>query len=351
MTDTPTSLRIGFVGLRNIGRLHLERAANVPHAIAFAAADTDAARLEKSGTDFGIPHLYTSASEMIANPEVDAVVLAVPTHLHAPLAVEALEAGKHVLVEKPIAQNLEEAQRIIAARDQAQKVAMVGMNQRFSSQIAGVQRLLREGTLGEIRYAVARMSRTTLFDAHWDRGDWFLNRELSGGGPLIDLGVHKLDLAMHLLGYPKIRSVYGCCGFGVGAEEGKRRGRTFTVEDYGTGLVQFQNGTNLHLETGYFLSDSTPLRNEVILYCAKGGIRLPHGKPPEVFLVEGEGTKPIELPVDTTASTTAVEHFARVALGLETLSPTCEQGIEVLRIVHAIYQSAETGQAVQWEVA
>jgi predicted dehydrogenase len=138
-------------------------------------------------------------------------MIALPNHLHAPVAIQAMEAGKHVLVEKPIARNSAEALAMIEARDRTGKTLMVGMNQRFSPKRAALKQLIEEGELGDVYYAKAWWRRRRVGAGLWQRGNWFLTPELSGGDPLIDLGIHVLDLALHLMGFPEALSVDGSC--------------------------------------------------------------------------------------------------------------------------------------------
>lgn len=334
---------LGFVGLRNVGKGHVAFAQRLPQASIVAYADTNEERLRDACAKYGSAQCYTDTQALLQDDRVDAVVLAVPNHLHAPMAIAALKANKHVLVEKPISRTAAEAREMIAARDQAGKVLMVGMNQRFRQEHRAVHSTIKSGLLGEIYYARTRWCGQRLGEGVWERGEWFLSAEKSGGGALIDLGVHRLDLALHMMGFPKVQTVDGITFSRIANQEAKRRGKgTFQVDEAGVALIRFTNGAALMLEASYFLNHPQRDSQYTLLCGTKGYAEL--SDQVTAFTVD-EKECPVELP-GVNGSDSCVEHFVKAIRGEEELSPTAEDGLVSMEILDALYESMRIGQAV-----
>lgn len=211
------ALRIGVVGLGFMGSTHLEAYGGV-HGIELAAVASSSAKKRSgdltdvggnldrgAGTiDFGSATCYERAEDLIADPDVDAVDLCTPTHLHKPLALQALAAGKHVLVEKPMALTADDCDAMIAAARDADRVLMVAQVLRYFPEYVAAQEKLRSDDLGAVRGATFR--RRCAAPA-W--GQWLKNPELSGGGAF-DLLIHDFDYCQQLLGFPNAVSAVGC---------------------------------------------------------------------------------------------------------------------------------------------
>jgi predicted dehydrogenase len=260
------------------------------------------------------------------------------------MTIQALEAGKHVLVEKPMACNVAQAQEMIAARDRTDKTLMVGMNQRFTPQHYAAKRLIEQGELGDLYYGRTRWLRQVGGTGLWNRGGWFLDPQQSGGGPMLDLGIHRLDLALHMLGFPEVESVYGQSFYGLGRTDGLEMGCNYAIEDAAAGLVRFADGGALFIEASYYLNHHEERAMDTQLYGTKGGIIL--GETIRPYRLEDKVVD-VEIEPDETAPRSCVEHFARVLRGEEELVPTAEQGLIGLAIVQGLYRSAETGAAVR----
>lgn len=334
------NLRIGVVGLRNIGMGHVRRLMALPGVVVAALADTDAARREAAGAEVGgDAALYDSAETLFAASDVDAVVLALPNHLHAPLTMAALRAGKHVLVEKPLAVSSAEGREMIRVRDETGCCLMVGMNQRFSGAAASARSAIAAGRIGLEQQGRTRWvrDRTPLWGA---RGDWCLTRERSGGGPMIDLGVHKLDQVFFMLGgIPEVKEVTGVTTRGIGRREGAAVGSVYEVEDYAFGLVRCAGDVLITVEAGYFTQWPGETQDTMILG-TDGAIRLAKGVAELLVRAEDGTLTATPLPPDDRASTSCVEHFCRVLRGQEELASPAEDGVAVLEIIEAIYRSA-----------
>jgi predicted dehydrogenase len=284
---------------------------------------------------------------LFARDDIDAVIVATPNDLHAPLAIAAMEAGKHVLVEKPLAHTSAAGREMIAARDRTGRVLMVGFNQRFVPVFATARRRILAGDIGRITFARANWNMRPKDDGkRWQRGDWMLTRERSGGGPLLDLGIHKLDLALFLLGFPRVASVFGICTRGVGRADSAGAGKHYELEDFASGLIRLADGAALQLEAGYFVHDYEQRPQQIVIYGASGGFI--NGGPvgSQLFRIEQGANVPLELPEAPGWAKSCVEHFAQVLRGETELCATAEQAVVAQEIIEGIYRSAETGQVI-----
>lgn len=339
------TVRLGVVGVRNIGKNHIRHALDADGAKVVAVADSDPARVKEAAAEFSIPHTFSDAADLFNSDEVDAVILALPNHLHAPLSIAALEAGKHVLVEKPISRTLDEADAMIAARDASGKVLMVGMNQRLTPYNSALKKAIASGVLGQPTSASTGWLTTRMNIKFWQRGSWAMSMEASGGGPMLDLGIHKLDLALYFLGFPKVKRVTGNCFFGIGKREAAEMGVDYGIEDGAIALLQFENGSTLTLEASYF--QNTPSTGQWLrIHGDKGSLYAPGDQPLNHYCPDGTVT-PLPFEPDATSAGSCAGHFVRVLRGTEPLIPTAEQAREGLRIIRAIYTSAETGKPVE----
>src|SRR5262245_47319380 len=192
-------LRVGVIGA-GIGATHLAAYNQLPQVEVVALAGLDDDRVRRVAAEYKVPQTYREYEQLLSAPGIDAVSVCLPNILHAPVTIDALRAGKHVLVEKPLARNADEGRAMIEAAQAADRVLMIAFNHRYRADVQWIKQYVESGALGKIYYA----------KAHWMRragiprlGSWFVSKEQSGGGPLVDLGVHVLDMAMYLIGEPR----------------------------------------------------------------------------------------------------------------------------------------------------
>ena len=339
------TVKVAVIGLRNVGCLHVRNFVGAPGVEVVALSDVDPDRLKQAGEEYGVECLYTDGLKLIEECDADGVALALPNDLHETFAVKALEAGKHVLVEKPISRTVEEARRMIEARDRAGKVLLVRMNQRFKPDRAALRKQIASGALGRIHYGRTKWLRRGVGTGFGKaRGKWSLSHETSGGGPVIDLGVHRLDLAVWLMGFPKAVSVDGATFHGIGKALYKKVGLEYGIEDSGLALIRFEDGSALFLEASYFMRRKDLETQETVLYGVKGGAEVT--KEASLFINQDDELKDVELEPDLSWPKNCQEHFANVIRGKEEPITPAEQGLEIMRIIEALYQSAETGKTV-----
>ncbi|TDO51332.1 putative dehydrogenase [Kribbella sp. VKM Ac-2527] len=271
-------LRVGVVGLGYAGRTALEAFSELPEVevVALAGLETDV--LKELGERHQVPNLYEKWEDLLADEQLDAVSIGTPTQLHTPIAVRALEQGLHVLCEKPLARTVAEGEHMVAAAKQAGRVLKVIFNHRERGDVAALKHQIDSGQLGRIYYA----------KAHWMRrngipgmGGWFTNRDLSGGGPLIDLGVHILDMALHLLGEPDVTTVsantfaeLGPRGRGSDVPNANTLGSAFEVEDLATAYLRLAGGGALQLETSWATYRAPGDNFGIELFGTEGGAKI-----------------------------------------------------------------------------
>ena len=343
-------IRIGIIGSGGIAQgAHIPNYQKLEGVTLAALCDRNPQTLAAAGAKFGVAksRQFADYEKMLASVKLDAVSVCTPNAHHWKPTVAALERGVHVLVEKPLAVNATEGEAMVRAAKQNKRLLMVAFNQRFRSEAVYLKRAIKEGALGEIYYAEAIYTRR--------RGvpGWgvFIERKESGGGPLMDVGVHMLDLALHLMGYPKPVSAFGSTYAklatrphqvaGMGAYDPKR----FTVEDFGVGLVKFENGATLFLKASW-AANIREGQGDVVLMGTEGGCQV---SPLGIFTQQHSGlvdVTPVGLPrVDSHAE--EIRAFVE-AIRAGGRSPVPgEQGLVATRILDAIYKSGATGREEQ----
>jgi len=339
-------LRVGVIGL-GMGRHHLREYATNPQVKVVALCDQNEQLLAEFLAQHANAKDYTSYEKMLAAGGLDAVSVALPNFLHAPVVIAALKAGCHVLCEKPMALNATEAEAMLAASKAAGKKLMIHFNYRFSAPSQFLKRYVKEGNLGQIYYA----------KTHWLRangipklGGWFGIKKLSGGGPLIDLGVHRLDLAMWLMGYPKAKSVSAYTSGILGARIARDAGVQYDCEDLTTALIRLENGTVINLEVSF--AGGTAKDQDMVtgIYGSEGAaIQRNKGEGYEfeaVVLQNVAGALSEVNPKYMPRSETAIEHFIGCVSNDTEPDASAENGVEMMRIIDAIYRSAAEGREV-----
>jgi predicted dehydrogenase len=190
-------VRVGIIGTGGISQMHGRGLAAASDRLdLIAACDTDPTALSRFSREFGVANCYSNYRELLDSPDADAVIVLLPHDLHETVCVEALNRGKHVLVDKPIARTLGEADTIIAAAEKSGTTLMVGFNQRFQAVNRQIRRLLEAGAIGDV--FAARIDHHQDFDR--PRGHWWRSKDAVGGGCVIGSGIHRLDLLRWFLG-------------------------------------------------------------------------------------------------------------------------------------------------------
>jgi predicted dehydrogenase len=341
-------LRIGVIGL-GMGSAHIRGYKTHPDAEIVAIADVDAHKLAKVGDEHGVAKRYASAEAMLDKERLDIVSVVTPNKFHAPLTIAALEKGAHVLCDKPMAMNAGEARQMLAASKKAKKRLMINFSFRFAEQSQALKRVVDDGVLGEVYFGRTIWHRRRGMPGF---GGWFGQKALSGGGPLIDLGVHRLDLALWLMGHPKPTWVMGSAYAPIATAAAKAENKAFDVEDLATGTIKFENGATLIVEASWAANIRERELMETRLLGTKGGLvqrNKNEGYEFEAELyVEKCGCQfDMALHPPVPAAHNAQYHFVDAILKDTPHTATAEEGVLVMELLDAIYKSAELGAPVR----
>ena len=342
------AVRVGIVGL-GMGRHHARAYAATPKAALLALCDLRQDLLAEYQALYPGTKAYTSYDAMFAQAGLDAVSIALPNHLHAEATIAALRAGLHVLCEKPMALNATQAEEMLrVSRDTGRKL-MIHFNYRFSAPSQFLKAYVDAGSLGQVYYARTRWLRARGIPK---MGSWFGIKRRSGGGPLIDLGVHRLDLALWLMGYPRAVSVSASTFGLLGARLAQEAGAEYDVEDLATALIRLENGATLNLEVSW--AGGTDKGEDMLtgIYGTKGAIiqrNLGEGYEFQALAladIAGHLTEisPRRYPREAPS---AVEHFCDCVLNDCAPEASAENGLELMRVLDAIYASAAQGREVR----
>jgi predicted dehydrogenase len=353
------TLRVGVIGC-GAGAFHLEGYAANPRVKIVALSGLDGPRCQELVSKFGVPHLYGDYTELLARTDIDAVSVAVPNHLHRPITVAALRSGKHVLVEKPLSRTVEEGEEMVSVAKQEKKVLSVSFQRRSRHDVQLVRHQLQAGALGQIYHAKAFWMRRSGIPG---LGTWFTNKEQSGGGPLIDLGVHVLDLAFWLIGHPKPITVsaatyaeLGTRGRGQwsGARFARIEGVPYEVEDFATAFLRFEGGISLSLDVSWAAFTSHTDEFGLSLLGTEGGAEIHSKDYSQVgtlrFMGEINGTPTVTEPrlLPSHGHTTTIEQFVNSILDGAPVESTGEEALDLVRLIRLIYRSAELGRELRY---
>ena len=342
-------LRLGVVGL-GMGAWHVQGYQEDGRAEVVALCDLDRRRLEDTACKCGVSELFTDAEEMFRKVNLDAVSIATPNKFHAPLTIAALRCGLHVLCEKPMAMTVREAERMVAAAQQAKRNLMINFSYRFSDMSFALKQQVEAGVVGDIYFGRTVWHRRRGIPGF---GGWFTSKDLAGGGPLIDLGVHRLDLALWLMGYPEPVAVSGAAHNVIAKELARKQRKAYTVEDLACGLVKFANGATLILEASWAVNISEPEHMVTLLCGTKGGLvqkNVGGGYEfvAEVYTEEGGNLFTKKLDQAMVPAPSAYSEFISSILEKRPPMATGDEGLKVMKILEGIYKSATTGKEVRY---
>ncbi|KKC29204.1 Gfo/Idh/MocA family protein [Caldanaerobacter subterraneus] len=311
-----------------------------------AISDPDVGAAKRLAEKYSISHVYENYEEMFEKEKLDLISICTPNYLHAPISIKAVEKGIYVHCEKPMTLNAKEAHKVIEAKNKYKTKFMVGLNNRFTNESYFVKEYIEEGYLGEIYHVKTGWRRRRGIPG---KGGWFTTKELSGGGPLIDLGVHFIDLVMYFMDYPEVKSVsaatyskFSNSTSWNGWSEAKSGNGIYNVEDMAVGFIRLKNGTTIDFEFSW-ASNIEGDYNYYEILGDKGGIWFKNGQI-KVF------SEVVNTLVDIIPNTNypkkpldEFEHFVNcIKEGKEPLA-SAEEGAKLMEIIDAAYLSAEKG--------
>lgn len=346
--------KVAIIGCGNISACHMDGyCAMADEVEVIACCDIDEPKAKAYAAHWGIPHVYTDCRKMMAAEKPDAVSVCTWNAAHKDCTVAALEGGADVLCEKPMAMNATEAEEMIAAAKKAGKLLQVGFVRRFGCDADTVRAFTADGTLGNIYYG-----KCTYLRRNGAPGGWFGDKAFSGGGPLIDLGVHVIDLSRYLAGNPKPTEVFGVTYANLGPDRaaggvkawdiGNGGAHPYTVEDFVSAMIRFENGFTLSVEASFNLNVKND-SGEIALFGTKAGVKIA----PNVELYTDLSGQFVNI---ATAGDTGFDFvksfraeiagFLHAASGAEVCRASMEDGLMLMKIIDAIYASAASGKSV-----
>ena len=344
-----SAMRVGVVGVGAIGRgRHIPGWMRLPDVKVTAVCDADLERARAVAAEFEIPNAVQDFRELAAM-DLDVIDVCTPNKLHTPAAEAALQAGKHVLCEKPLAVTTEEVRRLGELADSKGLKLMTAQMRRYAPDSMAIKKWIDEGNLGEVYYTRVRAMRRDGLPGR----PGFIDEKLAGGGPCMDIGVHALDTCMWLLDFPTPVRVSGVTRVNFAKDTDikwkKEWDRNmFSVEDFAAGFVHFDNGTTMILEAAWLGHQA--IQNEVrnYIFGLKGGVSYPSGE--YTMVVDGEQTdgkiEPLALNDELNVYDREIEAL-RDSIVNDTPSPIpWQQTIKVIQILEAVYESQEQGREV-----
>lgn len=347
-------LKAGIIGTGGISQCHTEGYQALPDVEVVACCDIDEEKVKKYAERYHIPRWYTDCREMMKKEQLDCVSVCTWNSAHKDCTVVALEGGANVICEKPMAMNAQEAEFMLETAKKCGKLLQVGFVRRFGKDADMVMQFKNEGLIGDVYYAKAKYLRRDGCP-----GGWFKDKNFSGGGPLIDLGVHIIDLSRYLAGNPLPVSAYGSTFSNLGpyrASGGEKAWLTndkdehpYNVEDFATAMIKFDNGFTLEIEASFNLNVHGD-ENGIQLFGTKAGIDI---SPDVKIYSDMAGTFVDITPTGKTyfdfheSFKDEIAGFVKAVKGEEPCRATGDDGVQLMKIIDAIYESAQVGHSVE----
>ena len=355
-------VRVAVIGCGMISDSHCNGVKSHPDAELVAVCDVNHTRATQKANAYGVKKVFHDIKDVLTDSSIDAVTIALPNELHVPVAVAALQAGKHVCTDKPFAPSFEEASKAVEAAKKAGKILMVGMNMRFAQSSQIIKAVIENGDLGDIYHA--RSTYLRRFGVPKCK-TWFIDKPQAGGGCLYDIGVHVLDVTLYLLNNFDVETVSGTVrteianqkineyyngGWGMSDPDEKLM---FTVDDFASAFIRLKGGQTMELSVSWALTMSTGGTQNVQLYGTKAGAEIfPNARVVypmtektqdhyQFEVVEPQGI-PIRYPKQE-----RFHHWIDVILGNAEPCVTMDQALMVQKTLDAIYESAKEGKEVR----
>ncbi|CAG7613726.1 Glucose--fructose oxidoreductase [Paenibacillus solanacearum] len=356
-------LKIGIIGCGGIANgKHLPSLSKQPEVELVAFCDIILSKAEKAAAQYGVEgaKVYEDYRSLIADPSIDVVHVCTPNDSHAEISIASLEADKHVMCEKPMAKTAADARRMVEAAKRTGKKLTIGYNNRYRPDSWFMKQICEDGELGEIYYAKAHAIRRRAVPT-WGV---FLDEEKQGGGPLIDIGTHALDLTLWMMNNYEPKVVLGTSFHKLSGKENAANAwgpwdpKKFTVEDSAMGMIVMKNGATIVLESSWALNTLDVKEAKCTLSGTEAGADMEDG-----LRLNGEKhsrlyTNKVQLDAGGVAfydgkKEKSEEKEARLWIDaiLNDKEPvvTPEQACVVSEILEAIYESAKTGKAVYFD--
>lgn len=341
-------VRIGFIGSGGIARYQMSKLKDLADVEIVAVSDVSPVALNLAKKEIGVEKTFADWKDLLKIKELDAVSVCTPNKLHCDPTIAALNAGLHVLVEKPMAMNAKEAAKMVEAAKKKKKLLQIGFQWRFTPVAQMLRKQVESGSLGDIAYVRVQALRR--------RGipNWgvFGRKDLQGGGPMIDIGVHLLEMAHYVIGSPKPISALGSCYTYLGNKKCDTLcpwpnwdHKTYTVEDLAVGMLKFANGTTLVIESSFAAHIEKDVFGVQIMG-TKGGAT---SSPAKIFTDHNGYMMNMEPSFMGEQDDFAfkMKHFVDCIRGQVQCMAPGEDGLMVQKMLDGIYKSSEAGKEVK----
>lgn len=357
-------VKLGIIGVGMAGKMHLDlyRGTSrewplppVPGARLIAACDINEEELERVAKEYDIPHTFTDFRKLLAMDEIVAVDVCLHNNLHAPVTIAALEAGKNVYCEKPLAGSFVDAERMcLKAQEVGRLLSMQLQFSLFTRETTAAKRLIDEGHLGKLYYAKSSYYRRRgrpFVDGH--ASSLFVQKEAAGGGALLDMGVYHIAQILYLLGNPDVLTISGTTHQEISMYEERRRESNYNVEELSIGLVRLAGGVTFFIEEAWAIHLAGTDGSKLV--GTKGGITLsPFAYHTTIgdmemdanFNLELVQTRWLEVFPETSAYLSSQHHWVAALQGRVELLPTAQIGLNTMLISEGIYLSQQLGREV-----
>lgn len=330
-------MKIAFAGTGYINKIHAQAAQNCGAEFT-AVVNHKPETMAQFAADFGIPHQYDTVEAMLAGSDMDALVVSTPNYLHAPQTIAALKEGVHVIVEKPMSMNATEAKQMCEAAEKSGATLMVAHCWRFDPDV----RWLKEQSV-----KLGKIIHTKGYGVHtnWGPSGWFTQKELAGGGAMVDMGIHALDTVRFLLDDPQPVSVYAKIGAYY---------KDFDVDDTGVIIVNWDNDVTSYIESGWWQPHSDGPEAATQLYGTQGfgqvfptKLELYNIKAEKLEVIDSGFAFPRGSHTPQSMYDTQMAYFIECIQSGKTPVPGGAEGLANMKVVDAAYESARTGKVVE----
>lgn len=350
-------VRLGIIGVGQIGKHHLESWAKIPEVEVVAACDIDTPELDRVAERFKIPNKYYWFRELLKRDDLDAVDVCLHNNLHAPVAIAVMEAGKHCYCEKPMAGSYVDAKRMYEASLSLGKMLHIQLSSLYNKETAIARHLIAQGRLGHVYHARStgfRRRGRPFVDGYGTKN--FVHRETSAGGALYDMGVYHIAQMLFLLNMPKVLRISGKTYQETAMDEGRRQSGGYNVEELGLGLVRFDGGVTLDIIESWAIHLNNFEGSSIV--GSKGGLRLQplsfHSTMDDIevnttFEMEQSLWRWHQLDPALSAYDSSQQHWAAVLQGKASLLPTAQIALQTMLISEGIYLSDRLGREVEAE--
>jgi len=348
-------VKIGVIGTGQIGKRHLDRYQQIPEADVVAICDIDEEELARVSAKYQVANAFTKFRDLLAMDEIAAVDVCLHNNLHAPVSIAAMEAGKNVFCEKPLAGSYVDGLAMVQKSQELGRMLSMQLSSLFSKDTIAAKRLIDDGHLGRPYYAKSSYYRRRgrcYVDGYGSTS--FVQKKVSSGGALIDMGVYHISQILYLLGNPGVQTISGATHQEIPMYEDRRQESGYSVEELGIGLARLDGGITFFIEEAWAINLGATDGSKIA--GSTGGLSLsPLAFHTTISDMEMDGTFRLDSahtrwssvdPVNTTGHLSPQHHWVSALLGKVDLLPTAQIGLNTMLITEGIYLSQKLGREV-----